>query len=58
MNTKNQYKNFQFNSKKKKDKKEYFKGIKSFLNDERFHKTSGLFLILISTYLFFAFTSY
>ena len=58
MNTKNQYKNFQFSSKKKKDKKEYFIGIKSFFNDERFHKTSGLFLILISTYLFFAFTSY
>ncbi|MAJ05482.1 MAG: cell division protein FtsK [Crocinitomicaceae bacterium] len=58
MNTKNQYKNFQFNSQKKKDKKEYFIGIKSFFNDERFHKTSGLFLILISTYLFFAFTSY
>ena len=58
MNTKNQYKNFQFNSKKKKVKKEYFIGIKSFFNDERFHKTSGLFLILISTYLFFAFTSY
>ncbi|MAW84282.1 MAG: cell division protein FtsK [Crocinitomicaceae bacterium] len=58
MSTKNQYKNFQFNSKKKKDKKEYFVGIKSFFNDERFHKTSGLFLILISTYLFFAFTSY
>ena len=58
MSTKNQYKKFQFNTKKNKDKKEYFVAIKSFLNDERFHKTSGLFLILLSTYLFFAFTSY
>ena len=58
MTAKNQYKNFQFNSSKKKDKKEYFKGLKTFFADERFHKTSGLFLVLISIYLFFSFTSY
>ena len=58
MNSKNQYKNFQFNTKKKKNSKDYFSGIKSFFSDERFHKTSGLFLLLLSTYLFFAFTSY
>ena len=58
MNAKNQYKNFQFNSSKKKSKKEYFKGLKAFFKDERFHKTSGLFLVLISIYLFFSFTSY
>ena len=58
MNSKNQYKNFQFNTKKKSNSKDYFSGIKFFLSDERFHKTSGLFLLLLSTYLFFAFTSY
>ena len=58
MTAKNQYKNFQFNSSKKKEKKEYFKGLKTFFADERFHKTSGLFLVLISIYLFFSFTSY
>ena len=58
MTAKNQYKNFQFNSSKKKGNKEYFKGIKSFFADERFHKTSGIFLVLISIYLFFSFTSY
>ena len=58
MTAKNQYKNFQFNSSKKKSNKEYFKGIKAFFADERFHKTSGLFLVLISIYLFFSFTSY
>ena len=58
MTSKNQYKNFQFNSSKKKSKKEYFKGLKIFFADERFHKTSGLFLVLISIYLFFSFTSY
>ena len=58
MTAKNQYKNFQFNSKKKKDKKDYFSGLKSFFSDERFHKTSGLFLLLFSTYLLVAFTSY
>ena len=58
MTSKNQYKNFQFNSSKKKSKKEYFKGLKTFFADERFHKTSGLFLVLISIYLFFSFTSY
>ena len=58
MTTKNQYKNFQFNSSNKKDKKEYFSGIKAFFSDERFHKTSGLFLLLLSVYLFFSFSSY
>ena len=58
MTAKNQYKNFQFNSSKKKDKKEYFKGLKTFFADERFLKTSGLFLVLIAIYLFFSFTSY
>ena len=58
MTAKNQYKNFQFNSSKKIDKKEYFKGLKTFFADERFHKTSGLFLVLIAIYLFFSFTSY
>ena len=58
MTAKNQYKNFQFNSSKKKEKKEYFKGLKTFFADERFHKTSGLFLVLIAIYLFFSFTSY
>ena len=58
MTAKNQYKNFQFNSSKKKSEKEYFKGLKTFFADERFHKTSGLFFVLISIYLFFSFTSY
>ena len=58
MTAKNQYKNFQFNSSKKKSEKEYFKGLKTFFSDERFHKTSGLFFVLISIYLFFSFTSY
>ena len=58
MTAKNQYKNFQFNSSKKIDKKEYFKGLKTFFADERFLKTSGLFLVLIAIYLFFSFTSY
>ena len=52
MSTKNQYKNFQFNTKKNKDKKEYFVGIKSFLNDERFHKTFGLFLYYYDIFIF------
>ena len=54
----NQYKNFQFNISKKKKKKERFKGIKTFFNDERLHKTTGPFLILLSLYLFIAFCSY
>ena len=58
MSAKNQYKNFQFNSSKSKSNKEYFKGVKSFFADERFHKTSGLFLVLISVFLFVSFTSY
>lgn len=58
MTDKNQYKNFQFNSSKKKSSKKYFTGIKSFFADERFHKTSGLLLVLISINLFFSFTSY
>ena len=58
MTAKNQYKNFQFNSSKPKSNKEYFKGLKAFFADERFHKTSGLFLFLISIFLFFSFTSY
>jgi DNA segregation ATPase FtsK/SpoIIIE, S-DNA-T family len=58
MSAKNQYKNFQFNSSKSKSNKEYFKGVKSFFADERFHKTSGLFLVLISIFLFVSFTSY
>lgn len=58
MATSNQYKNFQFNISKKKKKKERFKGIKTFFRDERLHKTTGLFLILLSLYLFIAFCSY
>ena len=58
MTAKNQYQNFQFNSKKKKDKKDYFSGIKSFFLDERFHKTSGLILLLFSSYILVAFSSY
>ena len=54
----NQYKNFKFNNSKKSKKKERFKGIKNIISDERLHKTSGLLLILISLYLFIAFTSY
>ena len=54
----NQYKNFTFNISKKKKKKERFSGIKKFFSDVRIHKTLGLFLILISIYLFIAFTSY
>ena len=56
MSAKNQYKNFQFGSPKKK--KNRFNKLKSFLQDERFQKTSGLFLVLFSLYLFLAFTSY
>jgi DNA segregation ATPase FtsK/SpoIIIE, S-DNA-T family len=58
MTAKNKFNNFKYNSKKEKDKKEYFSTIKSFFSDERFHKTSGLFLLLFSTYLLVAFTSY
>ena len=58
MTAKNQYKNFQFNLSNKKKKKQRFKGLKSFFNDERLHKSVGLFLILLSIYLFIAFTSY
>ena len=58
MTAKNQYKNFQFNLSNKKKKKQRFKGLKSFFNDERLHKSIGLFLILLSIYLFVAFTSY
>ena len=58
MTAKNQYKNFQFNLSNKKKKKQRFKGLKSFFNDERLHKSIGLFLILLSIYLFIAFTSY
>ena len=54
----NQYKNFKFNNSKKSNKKERFKGFKNIISDERLHKTSGLLLILISLYLFIAFTSY
>ena len=54
----NQYKSFKFNISKKKKKKERFLGIKKFFYDVRIHKTLGLFLILISIYLFIAFTSY
>ena len=58
MTAKNQYKNFQFNLSNKKKKKQRFKALKSFFNDERLHKSVGLFLILLSIYLFIAFTSY
>ncbi len=59
MTIKNQYKNFQFNtSKKKKSKKKRFSNVIRFLKDERLHKSVGLFLILFSAYLFIAFTSY
>ena len=59
MAIKNQYKNFQFNtSKKKKGKKKRFENIVNFFKDERLHKSVGLFLILFSAYLFIAFTSY
>ena len=58
MTNNNQYKSFKFNISKKKKKKERFLGIKKFFSDVRIHKTLGLFLILISIYLFIAFTSY
>jgi S-DNA-T family DNA segregation ATPase FtsK/SpoIIIE len=54
----NQYKNFKFNSSKKSKKKDRFSVIKNIVSDERLHKTSGLFLILVSLYLFISFTSY
>jgi DNA segregation ATPase FtsK/SpoIIIE, S-DNA-T family len=60
MTIKNQYKNFQFNTskKKKKIKTKRFAHIINFFKDERLHKSVGLFLILFSAYLFIAFTSY
>jgi S-DNA-T family DNA segregation ATPase FtsK/SpoIIIE len=60
MTIKNQYKNFQFNTskKKKKIKTKKFSNIINFFKDERLHKSIGLFLILFSAYLFIAFTSY
>ncbi len=56
MSAKNQYKNFQFNTTKKK--KNRFVKITEFIEDERFQKTSGLLLVLFSLYLFLAFISY
>ena len=56
MGTKNQYKNFQFNTAKKK--KNRFSKITAFVEDERFQKTSGLVLVLISLYLSLSFISY
>ena len=56
MGAKNQYKNFQFNTTKKK--KNRFSKITSFVEDERFQKTSGLLLVLTSLYLCLAFISY
>ena len=56
MGAKNQYKNFQFNTNKKK--KNRFSKITSFIEDERFQKTSGLLLVLTSLYLCLAFISY
>ena len=56
MGAKNQYKNFQFNTTKKK--KNRFSKITAFVEDERFQKTSGLLLVLISLYLCLAFLSY
>ena len=41
-------------AKKKRKRKKYF----SFLSDERFKLTSGIFLVLFSLYLYLAFTSY
>ena len=38
--------------------KSFFSSFKSFLKDERFHKTLGLFMVLFSIALFVAFTSY
>ncbi|MEZ5082061.1 MAG: DNA translocase FtsK [Bacteroidales bacterium] len=38
--------------------KSFGSSVKSFLKDERFHKTLGLFMVLFSVVLFFAFTSY
>jgi len=63
MTAKTQYENYRtkssnYRKSKKSRKKERFKVIKSILSDERLHKTFGLFLILISLYLFIAFTSY
>lgn len=60
MTIKNQYKNFQFNTskKKKKIKAKRFSQVFNFFKDERLHKSVGLFLILFSAYLFIAFTSY
>ena len=56
MGAKNQYKNFQFNTTKKK--KNRFSKITAFVEDERFQKTSGLLLVLISLYLCLSFISY
>ena len=56
MSAKNQYKNFQFNTNKKK--KNRFSKITAFIEDERFQKTSGLILVLTSLYLCLAFISY
>lgn len=56
MGAKNQYKNFQFNTNKKK--KNRFSKITGFIEDERFQKTSGLLLVLTSLYLCLAFISY
>ena len=56
MGAKNQYKNFQFNTTKKK--KNRFSKITAFVEDERFQKISGLLLVLISLYLCLSFISY
>ena len=56
MGAKNQYKNIQFNTNKKK--KNRFSKITGFIEDERFQKTSGLLLVLTSLYLCLAFISY
>ena len=56
MSAKNQYKNFQFNTNKKK--KNRFSKITAFIEDERFQKSSGLILVLTSLYLCLAFISY
>ncbi len=52
---KNTYKSNTF-KKKKKEKKRSFSW--SFLKDKRFHLTVGLFLVLLSLFLFIAFVSY
>ena len=42
----------------KKKGKSFFASVGSFLKDERFHKILGLFMVLFSVVLFFAFASY